>query len=141
MTNSKPQCYITVENFQNTLVLSTVSRESFSEETTFSLFTKMSTLPRRADCVPFSKKKKKNLQIAHSCQLLVIQKRSANGKHLCFKNKSHPNSGEEVWEGVEGGLKPGPASFHPRSSLEGSGHGPGEHWVGPLSLWELGGQC
>ena len=38
-------------------------------------------------------------------------------------------------------LKPGPVSLHPRSSLEDSDHGAGEHWVDSLTLWELGGQC
>lgn len=99
MTNSKPQCYITVENFQNTLVLSTVSRESFSEETTFSLFTKMSTLPRRADCVPFSKKKKKkstnSAQLSASCHPEKVSK----WKTLVFQKQKS----SQQWRGSLGG--------------------------------------
>lgn len=88
-----------MENFQNTLVLSTVSRESFSEETTFSLFTKMSNLPRRADYVPFSKKKKKEStnseQLSASCHLEKVSK----WKTLVFQKQKS----SQQWRGSLGG--------------------------------------
>lgn len=93
----------------------------------------MSTSFRRADCVPFSKKKKKNLQIVHSCQLLVIQKRSANGKHLCLKQKS-----SQQWGSLGGGWGRAEAwtgFLPPRSSLEGSGHGPGRQAHSASGSW------